>query len=121
MNLQNEDLDLHLTTWITNTKNHGMTKHSIVEAVSTALICAVFICSAVAIVENQGLDGIELDWEYQVNEAWAWVVSKPEDRNNLTGLLEERYIARRIGVAYKTKRPVNGVTGRFQNGELLDR
>ena len=50
---------------------------------------AVFIQSALAIIEKYGLDGIDLDWEYPVNGAWGLVASQPADRDNFTALLKE--------------------------------
>ena len=39
-------------------------------AAATKETRAVFIQSALAIIEKYGLDGIDLDWEYPVNGAW---------------------------------------------------
>lgn len=58
-------------------------------AAATKETRAVFIQSAQEIVEQYGLDGIDLDWEYPVNGAWGLVESQPADRDNFTALLKE--------------------------------
>lgn len=58
-------------------------------AAATKETRAVFIQSAQKIVEQYGLDGIDLDWEYPVNGAWGLVESQPADRDNFTALLKE--------------------------------
>ncbi|MBB1175119.1 glycosyl hydrolase family 18 protein, partial [Klebsiella pneumoniae] len=62
-------------------------------AAATAGNRAIFIRSAVQVIEQYGLDGIDLDWEYPVNGAWGLVESQPADRDNFTLLLRELHQA----------------------------
>ncbi|MGK5792098.1 glycosyl hydrolase family 18 protein [Klebsiella pneumoniae] len=57
-------------------------------AAATAESRAVFIRSAQKIIQQYGLDGIDLDWEFPVNGAWGLVASQPADRDNFTALLK---------------------------------
>ncbi|PLL44734.1 chitinase, partial [Klebsiella pneumoniae] len=57
-------------------------------AAATAGSRAVFIRSAQKIIQQYGLDGIDLDWEFPVNGAWGLVASQPADRDNFTALLK---------------------------------
>lgn len=47
-----------------------------------------FADSALDIVEEYKLDGIDIDWEYPVNGGWGVIDSKPEDKENYTLLLK---------------------------------
>lgn len=58
-------------------------------AAATAENRAIFIRSALQVIEQYRLDGIDLDWEYPVNGAWGLVESQPADRDNFTLLLKE--------------------------------
>ena len=58
-------------------------------AASTPETRALFIQSAMEIMQKYGLDGIDLDWEYPVNGGWGLVASQPADRENFTLLLKE--------------------------------
>ena len=57
-------------------------------AAATSESRAVFIRSAQKIIQQYGLDGIDLDWEFPVNGAWGLVASQPADRDNFTALLK---------------------------------
>ncbi len=57
-------------------------------AAATAESRAVFIRSAQKIIQQYGLDGIDLDWEFPVNGARGLVASQPADRDNFTALLK---------------------------------
>ena len=59
------------------------------DAVSTASRRERFAESCVAFVEEQGLDGVDLDWEYPVSGGAAGTIHRPEDRENFTKLLRE--------------------------------
>jgi chitinase len=58
-------------------------------AAATPETRAVFIRSVQQVINQYGLDGIDLDWEYPVNGAWGLVASQPADRDNFTALLKE--------------------------------
>ncbi len=62
-------------------------------AAATAENRAIFIRSALQVIEQYRLDGIDLDWEYPVNGAWGLVASQPADRDNFTPLLKELHQA----------------------------
>ena len=47
-----------------------------------------FANSALEIVKEYNLDGIDIDWEYPVNGGWGVIDSKPEDKENYTLLLK---------------------------------
>jgi chitinase len=47
----------------------------------------VFVRSAVALLREHGLDGIDLDWEYP-GQSVAGIKSRPEDKQNFTLLLQ---------------------------------
>ena len=59
------------------------------DAVSTASRRERFAESCVAFVEEQRLDGVDLDWEYPVSGGAAGNIHRPEDRQNFTKLLRE--------------------------------
>lgn len=48
-----------------------------------------FADSALEIVEEYNLDGIDIDWEYPVNGGWGVIEAKPEDKQNYTLLLKD--------------------------------
>lgn len=62
-------------------------------AAATAENRAIFIRSALQVIAQYRLDGIDLDWEYPVNGAWGLVESQPADRDNFTLLLKELHQA----------------------------
>ncbi|HGM4842560.1 TPA: glycoside hydrolase family 18 protein [Serratia marcescens] len=62
-------------------------------AAATAENRAIFIRSALQVIAQYQLDGIDLDWEYPVNGAWGLVESQPADRDNFTLLLKELHQA----------------------------
>lgn len=47
-----------------------------------------FADSALEVVKEYKLDGIDIDWEYPVNGGWGVIDSKPEDKQNYTLLLK---------------------------------
>ena len=59
------------------------------DAASTASRRERFAESCVAFVEEQRLDGVDLDWEYPVSGGAAGTIHRPEDRENFTKLLRE--------------------------------
>lgn len=58
------------------------------EMASTEATRQKFANSALDIVKEYNLDGIDLDWEYPVNGGWGVIDSKPEDKQNFTALLK---------------------------------
>lgn len=59
------------------------------DAAATAARREKFAASCVEFIAEQGLDGVDLDWEYPVSGGAAGTVHRPEDRENLTKLLQE--------------------------------
>lgn len=48
-----------------------------------------FAASCVDFVVEQGLDGVDLDWEYPVSGGAARTIHRPADKQNFTLLLQE--------------------------------
>lgn len=48
-----------------------------------------FAQSCKNVIDEYGLAGIDLDWEYPVNGGWGVIKSRPEDKENFTLLLKE--------------------------------
>lgn len=47
----------------------------------------IFVDSVVKYINEHNLDGIDIDWEYQVNGAWGVIDARPEDKENFTALI----------------------------------
>jgi len=48
-----------------------------------------FANSCKQIIDNTGIDGVDLDWEYPVNGGWGVIKARPEDKQNYTLLLQK--------------------------------
>ena len=59
------------------------------DAVATAARRESFAASCVDFVVEQGLDGVDLDWEYPVSGGAAGTIHRPADKQNFTLLLQE--------------------------------
>ena len=59
------------------------------DAAATAARRERFAASCVEFVTEQGLDGVDLDWEYPVSGGAAGNIHRPEDKQNITKLLQE--------------------------------
>ena len=59
------------------------------DAASTAARREKFAASCVDFVVEQGLDGVDLDWEYPVSGGAPGMVHRPADKQNFTKLLQE--------------------------------
>jgi len=65
----------------------GWTADGFSDAASSAAARDVFAASAVALLREYALDGIDLDWEYPGQDV-AGIKARPEDKHNFTLLLE---------------------------------
>ena len=59
------------------------------DAAATAARRERFAASCVDFVVEQGLDGVDLDWEYPVSGGAAGTIHRPADKQNFTKLLQE--------------------------------
>ena len=59
------------------------------DAAATAARRESFAASCVDFVVEQGLDGVDLDWEYPVSGGAAGTIHRPADKQNFTLLLQE--------------------------------
>lgn len=62
----------------------GFSDAALTEASRTA-----FANSCLSAINNNNLDGIDLDWEYPVNGGWGVIKGRPEDKQNFTLLLNK--------------------------------
>ncbi len=76
---------------------------------------AVFIKSAVSFVEENNLDGIDIDWEYP-GLPGNGNVNRPEDKENFTSLLKEmRSALDRLGLKHDKHYLLTAATGASEN------
>lgn len=59
------------------------------DAAATAARREAFAASCVDFVVEQGLDGVDLDWEYPVSGGAPGTIHRPADKQNFTKLLQE--------------------------------
>ena len=59
------------------------------DAAATAARREAFAASCVDFVVAQGLDGVDLDWEYPVSGGAPGTIHRPADKQNFTKLLQE--------------------------------